>query len=263
MALRVAVGLLLLGVCAAGCGGTSSRDRVDDYVKAVNAAQASAAPAFREANRSYAQFIKHPTSGAEAVRRLRAAEQSIRRTQARVARLPAPAAARRMREQLLRVYRLNAGLAHETVMLARYTPARRRAMRPVQQANRRLSAALARSAAPDEQAAAFADYRRRLAQTTAALRRLKPPPVAAAANHQQIRRLQASGRLAGELRDAVIARDPARTARLVVAFRQVGRVRAGERAVQERELGEYAERRRAIARAVGRLQRERARLDRG
>jgi hypothetical protein len=258
----VLLGLALLGAVASGCGGTSSRDRVDAYVKTVNAAQAASAPAFREANRSYARFIRRKLSGAEAIRRMRAAEAAIRRTEARVARVPAPAPARTLRAKLLRVYELNAELAHETALLAAYSPAQARAMRPVARASNRLQGDLKRSTQPGQQAAAFGAYGRRLAAAITALKRLKPPPVAAAAHRQELRRLDASRRLADSLRAAVLARDPVRTARLVAAFRRTGNLKAGERKAQLRQLKAYTARRRAIGRAVGEMQRERARLDR-
>ncbi|MEA2282119.1 MAG: hypothetical protein QOK21_2726 [Solirubrobacteraceae bacterium] len=261
MTRRVALGLVVVAAVAA-CGGHSSRDQVDAYVKAVNGAQASSASAFRAANRSYTAFIRGRLSGTGAVRRLRAAESSIRLTEARLARLPAPAAARGLRAKLLRVYRMNAELARETALLAGYGPARNRALLPLASANRRLSRALRSAAQPTGQAAAFAAYSRRLDGAITAVRRLKPPPVAAAANREELTRLIASRRLSAELRAAILARDASRTARLVVAFRQLGKVRAGERAVQAHELAAYTARRRAVARAVGQLQRERGRLDR-
>lgn len=249
-------------VVAAGCGGSSPREEADAYVKKVNAVQASSASAFKEANRGYARFVKGKLGDAEAIRRLGAAETAIRRTEARLERVPAPPVARTLRTKLLRVYALDAGLAHETVLLARYTPARTRLMRPVVRASRRLGAALRRSTQPDEQAAAFGAYGRTLAGAIAGLRALRPPPISAAAHRQELRRLGTSRRLAESLRSAVLARDPARTARLVVAFRRSGGLRHGERAAQVRELTAYTARRRAIARAVGDMERERARLDR-
>jgi hypothetical protein len=78
----------------------------------------------------------------------------------------------------------------------------------------------------------------------------------------QLKRLAASRRLAGALRAAVLARDSRRTAQLVVAFRQIGNVGAGERALQARDLAAYVQRRRTIADAMSQVTRERARLDR-
>ena len=254
--------VLLLAAVGAGCGGTSTRGQVDGYVKAANAVQASAAGPFAQANRSYARFQSRRLNDPGDVERLSAAETAIRRTKARLARIPAPSAARQLRTKLLLVYSLNASLAHETVLLARYGPARQRVLDAVTRANRRLVSALKRANQPSAQAAALTDYRRRLDRAIASLKRLHAPPVVRSMHRAQLKRLAASRRLAGALRGAVRARDARRTAKLVIAFRQVGNVRAGERALQERDLAAYVERRRAIADAVAQVTRERARLDR-
>lgn len=253
---------MLAALVATGCGGSGAREQVDTYVKRVNAVQADAAPALAEADRSYGKVVRRKLGDPTVVPQLVAAEKTIRETQARVARIPAPPPARRLREQLLRLYELNGGLARETVLLGRYVPERRKVLERVARANRRMSRAIARADQPRAQAATFAAYRDRLDSAITALERLQPPPVSAAAHDQQLRRLRASRRLAGSLRRAVLARDPARTARLVVAFRQVGSVRAGERALQARELVDYAKRRRAVSRAIAAVRRERAGLDR-
>lgn len=259
---RVILGVLLLGTVSTGCGGTSTREQVDSYVKAANAVQASAARSFTEANRSYTRFQRRRLDDLGDVQRLTAAETAIRRTEARLARIPAPQAARGLRAKLLRVYSLNASLAHETVMLARYAPARQRVLADVALANQRLVSSLKRARQASAQAAALATYSRRVSHALAALSRLEPPPVTRAIHRAQLKRLAASRRLAGALRAAVLARDSRRTAQLVVAFRQIGNVGAGERALESRDLAAYVQRRRTIADAMSQVTRERARLDR-
>ncbi|HEY7620125.1 MAG TPA: hypothetical protein VH834_10150 [Solirubrobacteraceae bacterium] len=147
-------------------------------------------------------------------------------------------------------------------MLARYAPARQRVLEAVARANRRLVSSLKRARQANEQAAALTDYRRRVARAMAALSRLDPPAVTRSIHRAQLRRLAASRRLAGALRAAVLARDSRRTARLVIAFRQIGNVRAGERALEARDLAAYVQRRRTIADAMSQVTRERARLAR-
>lgn len=73
--------------------------------------------------------------GPGAVQGLKPAERSIRHTESRLARVPAPAVARGLRTKLLRVYRLNAGLARETVLLA--AGSRRAPCPPVRRGGRR------------------------------------------------------------------------------------------------------------------------------
>jgi hypothetical protein len=262
MSRRVILGVLLIGTASAGCGGTSTREQVDNYVKAANAVEASAAGSFTQANRSYTRFQQRKLNDAGDVQRLIAAETAIRRTKNRLARIPAPRAARELRAKLLRVYSLNASLAHETVLLARYAPARQRVLEAVALANRRLVSSLRRARQAPAQAAALTTYSRRVSRAIASLRALDPPPVTRSIHRAQLKRLAASRRLAGALRAAVLARDSRRTAQLVVAFRQIGNVGAGERALQARDLAAYVQRRRTIADAMSQVTRERARLDR-
>jgi hypothetical protein len=262
MSRRVILGVLLIGTVAAGCGGTSTRDQVDSYVKAANAVQASAAHSFADANRGYARFQRRQLNDPGDVQRLIAAETAIRRTQERLARIPAPRAARELRAKLLRVYSLNASLAHETVMLARYAPARQRVLEAVARANQHLVSSLKRARQASAQAAALTTYHSRVDGAIAALSRLHPPPVTRSIHRAQLKRLEASRRLAGALRAAVLARDSRRTAQLVIAFRQIGNVSAGERALEARDLAAYVNRRRTIADAMSQVTRERARLDR-
>jgi hypothetical protein len=262
MSWRVILGVFLIGTVSAGCGGTSTREQVDTYVKASNAVQASAAGSFREANRSYTRFQRRQLNDPGDVQRLTAAEIAIRRTEGRLARIPAPRAARALRAKLLRVYSLNASLAHETVMLARYAPARQRVLEAVAAANRRLVSSLKHARQASAQAAALTTYRGRVDRAIASLSRLDPPPVTRSIHRAQLKRLAASRRLAGALRAAVLARDSRRTAQLVIAFRQIGNVSAGERALETRDLAAYVQRRRTIADATSQVTRERARLDR-
>src|SRR5262249_20641733 len=160
MSRRVMLAVLFLATVAAGCGGgTSTREEGDSYVKALNAVQASAARPFAEANRSYVRFQQRRLNDPGDVARLSAAEAPRRRATARLARIPAPAAARGLRARLLRLYSLNASLAHETVLLARYAPARQRVLDGVTRTNQRLVSALKRAKQPAGQAAALTVYR--------------------------------------------------------------------------------------------------------
>src|SRR4051794_30739631 len=254
--------LLALAVVVVGCGGKSERDRVDEYVKAANAVQASSDRSFAEANRSYASFVAHKLDDPTAVRGLGEAEVAIRATESRLARIPAPPSARALREKLLRLYRLDADLARETVLLAHYLPQRERTLAGVAAANRKLASGLKRAKQPPAQAAVLTDYRRRLQDALTAMRALQPPPVASALHHAQVKRLAASRKLAGRLRAAVRARDAKRTAQLVVAFRAVGDVQAGEQALQQHDLDAYAARRSALTLALADVKRERTRLER-
>jgi hypothetical protein len=81
-----------------------------------------------------------------------------------------------LRAKLLRVYSLNASLAPETVMLARYAPARQRVLEAVALANRRLVSSLKHARQAPAQAAALTTYSPRVSRAIASLSRLDPPP---------------------------------------------------------------------------------------
>jgi hypothetical protein len=261
---RALAGAAVLLSCAGltACGGDSTRDRVADYVKQANQVQESAAPAFRRANRGYVRFARGTLPTGRAPRELAAAERTIAAARRRLAALEPPAPARALHRDLLRVFDLDLGLAHETTQLARYAPARARAVRPLAGAARGLARGLGRSAAPADQAAVLARYARRIGGVVRRLRPLRPPPVTAAAHRALVRRLDSTARLANRLRRAVARRDNRVAARLLVAFRRVTSSSTGSRGVTRAAVAAYGRRRLAIGHAVAAANRELARLDR-
>jgi hypothetical protein len=254
--------LLVLAALASGCGGASSRDEVEGYLKEVGQVQQRSKPALARANRAYVRFLRGKLRARSAPVALAAAERSIRAARADVAKLAPPADARKLHRLLLGVYDANARLARETTLLGRYSPARVRVLRPLGRVNRALARELPRAGGPGGQAEVLGRYGDAVGRMVARLRRLRPPPVAASAHRALVARLNSIGSLARRLRAAVRERDAKRVARLLVRFRKLTTGRSGTEAISARAVAAYTRRRQAIGHRVAAMNRELARLDR-
>ena len=116
----VALALVAASLLAA-CGGDDPRARVERYILEVNAVQKRAEPAFKRANEAYVAFSRRSApddlakpEGAATGKpeEIAAAERSIRTTRSRIARLRAPSEAAALHRKLLRVFDVNADMAH-------------------------------------------------------------------------------------------------------------------------------------------------------
>jgi hypothetical protein len=271
---RLAAPALVLAVAAglAACGGGDDpRERVESYILEVNAVQKRAEPAFKRANEAYVAFsqrgAKDPVAKPEGAatgkpEEIAAAEQAIRRTRAQIARLRPPADAMRLHRLLLRVFDVNAGMAHETTLLARYLPAAEEAVAPLDAISTRLRRRLAKAKDPGHQTRALRAYFLSLDLLIARLKRLDVPPVLAPTHHAQTTRLTSARLLAKRLRAAIQAQDAKRVAALLVRFRKLNGRRAQERRLTARAIRSYLQRYRRITRVVQDAQRERLRLER-
>jgi hypothetical protein len=251
-----------VAVLAGGCGGESNRDRVQKYLKEANGIQRRAAPAFKRSNDVYRRLATNKLRPSRAGRELAGAERAIRATRARLARLDPPSETAELHRRLLRVYDLDAGLAHETTQLGRYLPAATAALRPIRRINRRLGADLRGTQDPAGQGGALGRYAKALGGPLARLRSLHPPPVLARSDRARLKRLSETRSLASRLQAAIESRDSKQVARLLLRFRKVSGGSGGDAPFGGAPLRAYGERYLAISRAVGALQRERARVER-
>jgi hypothetical protein len=204
--LRVSLAAAALGAIA-GCG-HSQRDQVRSYIESLNRVQAGYAPSLARASSDYQLFAQGKLAPAFAARELAANAQLIRSLRARVAALPAPTPARRLRADALAVYDGDAQLAAETAQLAAYQPAAAAAQRRLAAVNASLRAALRASAGAQLQASALMRYAHQLAVVIGQLRSLQPPPVLTPSSRAQLHRLEAVRALAGRLRRALLRPSP-------------------------------------------------------
>ena len=271
--MRRAAALALLAAASllAACGGEQPREGVERYILEVNAVQKSAEPAFKRANEAYVAFSRR--GAAEQVARpvgsptgkpeeIAAAERAIRRTRARIARLRPPSDAAALHRMILRVFDVNAAMAGETTLLARYLPAAEAAVAPLDEISTRLRRRLARAPGPAHQARALRAYFLSLDLLIARLGRLDVPPVLAPTHRAQVSRLTSARLLAKRLRAAIQAQDAKRVASLLVQFRRLNARRDRERRLTARAIRSYLRRYREITTVVQDAQRERLRLER-
>jgi hypothetical protein len=266
----VALALVAASLLAA-CGGDDPRARVEQYILDANAVQKRAEPAFKRANEAYVEFsrrgapddVAKPEGAATGKpEEIAAAERAIRATRARIARLRPPSEAAALHRKLLRVYDVNAAMAHETTVLARYLPAAEKAVAPLGDISKRLRTRLAGAPNPENQARSLRAYFLSLDLLIARLHRLDVPPVLAPTHRAQVTRLTSARLLAKRLRAAIEAQDAKRVARLLVEFRQLNARRDRERRLTARAIRGYTRRYRAITTVVQDAQRERLRLER-
>lgn len=266
----LALVLAAAGVLAS-CGGEEPREGVERYILEVNAVQKSAEPAFERANEAYVAFsrrgaeeqVAQPEGAATGKpEEIAAAEQAIRRTRARIARLRAPSDAAALHRMILRVFDVNAAMARETTLLARYLPAAEQAVAPLDDISTRLRRRLASAPGPAHQARALRAYFLSLDLLIARLGRLDVPPVLAPTHRAQTSRLTSARQLAKRLRAAIQAQDAKRVASLLAQFRRLNARRDRERRLTAQAIRSYLRRYREITTVVQDAQRERLRLER-
>ena len=259
MTRRFAAVALVALAAATGCGGDDERDRVEQYIERANTIQREAAGSVAAANDAYAKFANSELSAVRADIDLTTAANDIRATRERLAELQPPSVAQALHRRLLEVYELNAEFAEESTTLARYLPAARAALRPLEGIGRRLRSRLEKAKTPAAQTDALDKYVRGTYGQYAVLRRLDPPPVLVASHRAQLQRLFDTARLAEALRAATRARNSRQVARLLVRFRRANR-QARPARLNRDAVRAYNERYRSIDVAVAAMQREQTRL---
>lgn len=270
---RVAALAVVLAAAGApaSCGGEEPREGVERYILEVNAVQKSAEPALERANEAYVAFSRRGAeeqmarpegSATGKPEEIADAERAIRRTRGRIAKLRPPADAAALHRMILRVFDVNAAMAHETTLLARYLPAVEAALAPLDAISARLRRRLASAPAPAHQARALRAYFLRLDLLINRLRRLDVPPVLAPTHRAQTTRLASARLLAKRLRAAIGAQNAQRVASLLVQFRRLNARRDRERRLTAQAIRSYMRRYRTVTKAVQDAQRERLRLER-
>jgi hypothetical protein len=289
VAVAIAVAVVL---ATGGFFGKSAAKKtpVARYIDSVNAVQQQLrgqSGLLRTAYDSFSTTRADPVQQA----RLLAVQRTLHTFGTRVAALPAPPAAARLRVLVVRFVRAEEGVAAELAALGSFmprfraviggttvanvalaralkavVPPRSHAVRgtPKQLAAARKAYAAAATKAELQQAAAIDAYDRVLGVALVQLRRLQPPPVLAPAYEAQVRTLTATQRagaaLSAGLRGSMRANVPLLSRRFTEASRLSGTL-----AAQRAELAAvkaYDARVRAVAAAEGRIQREVARLQR-
>ena len=177
MFVRLAAAAVALALVATGCGGSSRRHAVAQYVDSVNVIQGELAAPLLEVSKANRDFAKPHSNPAAIERRLRKSATAIDRDARRLAALEAPVEARRLRSLLLQLAQREAALAREVAGFAAFLPTFQATLRPLAPAGAALKKALAKKGTRAAKAAALETYGSTLSAVLERLGRLSPPPV--------------------------------------------------------------------------------------
>jgi hypothetical protein len=269
--------------------GSKQRREVTAYIDAVNAIENQMHKPLARVMLAYRDFTAARSGGREAVSELAAAAPTLVRLDRRLAALPAPPEAEKLRAGLVRLVGEQAAVTREVQRLAAFAPHYSAVLRSAHAASAQLGLALhavkiptphvlrgtksqilaaqsqytaESNAAAAAQADAIDAYDRTITLVVGRLRKLQPPASLVPTYRAQLRSLRdaaaAGTRLANELRKPDRARVPALGRRFTIASRE-----AGTLVVQRREIAAiraYNARARAISSSSADVERELARL---
>ena len=269
--------------------GSKQRREVTAYIDAVNAIENQMHKPLARVMLAYRDFTAARSGGREAVSELAAAAPTLVRLDRRLAALPAPPEAKKLRAGLVRLVGEQAAVTREVQRLAAFAPHYSAVLRSAHAASAQLGLALhavkiptphvlrgtkrqilaaqsqytaESNAAAAAQADAIDAYDRTITLVVGRLRKLQPPASLVPTYRAQLRSLRdaaaAGTRLANELRKPDRARVPALGRRFTIASRE-----AGTLVVQRREIAAiraYNARARAISSSSADVERELARL---
>jgi hypothetical protein len=259
--LGVAAAAAVIAAALASLSGGSSESKahkdVSAYIVDANKIQSSMTLPFARVRAAFQQFADKPTGGVAQARKLAAAERTLRTLQRRLAALPAPAPADKLKRMLVRLAGAEAGIAHEVEGLATFLPMLSADLTASRNAATALGNALAAvpyptatsirgskkqvakaraayAAKADAAAAAQADaldaYKGRVTLVIERIRSLRPPRVMRPTHAAQLRALVATraavSRLAAELRKRDRTRVPELNRQIKEASRLAGSIDA-------------------------------------
>lgn len=261
---RAVAGVCALAVIltAAGCGGTSRRTQVSDYFNRVDRIQKQMKQPVTDANSAYQYFATASTSQSERVR-LQRAEATIRKLRRRIAAVPAPEDAQKIRSDLLDLMDREATFAHDVWLLGRYTPLLGHVLAHAGEAGAKLQASL-KSTSAETQARAFDAYAAVLKKDVAALRKLSAPSVVLAAQQAQIKTFTTSASLCRRIATALRIRDRNALPTLIAHLSNLSSLPARKRVhrAQVAAVKAFNKRLLAMNKLAARIQRERVALER-
>ncbi len=235
------------------------REAVSAYIVELNTAQQASIVELDRVSSTYRRLRVAERADPAQLRRVEDAEASLRRVRARLAALPAPPEAARLRRELLRLVDLQVGLAEEVAGMVRYLPLQAEQSQRLAAAARKLQAGLEGSPPGAGQRAAFTAFRGELLATIAALERAAAPEVLEPSRTEEIERLRTLAALAQRLGAALDDGDAAEIERLFPQFVRsstpAGTTKAERDAVVafNRRIARIADVREAIAREQERL----------
>ena len=142
----LAVAVLALVLAAAGCGGGSGqsarRNAVANYIVRIDTVEQQLRVPLTKVEQAYRDFGKKKEPPKTTAARLASAEATLHTLKTRVALIPAPPDAKKLRVLMVRLTGAEVELAHELSTLAVFLPAFVRALQPLGAANTTLQKSL-------------------------------------------------------------------------------------------------------------------------
>jgi hypothetical protein len=214
--------LVLLAVLVlTGCGSSGKskrRDAVNDYLDRVEQIQQRFRPSFDLANQAYRDFSKAKPSKRQ-IERLRGAEVSILAARNALQAVTPPEDARKLHQELLQLYDLNAALGLEVITLQQFLAGVLKVLTDLGEVNKSYRQNLSGSKTASAQADALDGYSTAVKKVVDRLRRLGPPPALLPWQRSQAKRLQDIVDTAHTLATALRVRDRNATQALIKRFR--------------------------------------------
>lgn len=261
--MRRALGLVLLIVLVAcGCGSSAKdkrRDAVNDYLNRVDQIQTRFAPSFQLANEAYRDFARGK-GGKKPLVRLRGAEIAIVGARDALQQLDPPADARKLHEQLVKLYNLDAALGLEAITLQQFLPQVRRVLKDLARVNKSYRTSLAKTTTAGDQATTLDNYGDAVAKVVKELGTMAPPPALRPWRAAQMTRLQQIADTAHLLAKALRVGDRSAVNGLIKRFRFLLAHQPNVSQAQHDAVKAYDNRLVGISRLQGKIQAEHQRL---
>ena len=223
--LRVVLAAIAVVLLVSACGGghKARRDAVTNYINRVNATQVAMRQQLLSVERAYRDFGRKKGSTLSQIEpRLARAESTIRAVGRRLKALHPPPDARKLHVLLLQLVTDEAGVAHELVQLAQFSPRFTAALAPLAPAGRDLRAGFKHAKKAKAQADALDAYAVVLAGVLERLRPIVAPPAFAPALASQRASLAHVRATAIALADALRAKRRAGLPVLIQRFTNAG-----------------------------------------
>ena len=236
------------------------RAAVSDYIVQVNTTQQALIVELESVSLAYRGLRLREKADPKQLATLNDAQRTLRGLRSRLARLPVPVEARKLRRTILELIDLQVELADEVSGMARYVPLQAAESRKLAAATETLRDELAEATTGAAQRVAFETYRTALRASIARLEAATAPAVLEPSRTGEIKRVSRLESLAQDLGEALEDQDAENVDRLFPRFVQTsastGTTKAERAAVVafNRRLSEIGKQRQAV-------QAERARLD--
>ena len=204
-----------------GCGSSGKskrRDAVNNYLDRVDQIQQHFRPSFALANQAYRDFSKAKPNKRQ-IERLRGAEVSILAARDALQGVTPPEDARKLHEELLQLYDLNATLGLEVITLQQFLPGVQNVLTSLGGVNKSYRKNLSGSKTASAQADALDAYGTAVKKVLDRLRRLASPPALRPWQRSQTGRLQDIVDTSHTLATALRVRDRNATKALITRFR--------------------------------------------